>query len=344
MHKPDHDHVLAVGAAPANALELATALDSVPVLIWVSGPDKAGTYFNQTWLEFTGKTLKEELGDGWLSNIHPEDMPALEACASAFLHQKPFQTEFRLRRWDGAWRWMLDTGIPRFTPTGRFAGYIGCCTDITDRKLAEEQREVLIRELDHRVKNTLATVQALANATLPGSPAAQSYFGRLKALAQAHRLLAETSWDGGCLETIVTTVLAPYSERAHIHGGGVRLAPRAAQTVCMAVHELTTNAVKYGALSAPEGRIAVSWSIFGGCSDGVLSMSWHEFGGPTANGPIQKGFGCKLIEQAVPYELDGRTELRFSPDGLSCMIEMPCAGNVRRVRPEGPELAGAGCQ
>jgi PAS domain S-box-containing protein len=113
--------------------------DSVPVLIWMSGPDKAGVYFNKTWLDFTGRPLERELGDGWIELVHPDDLPALGACATAFAARQPFQTDFRLRRRDGEWRWMLDTGIPRFAPDGSFAGYIGSCIDITERKRAEDE-------------------------------------------------------------------------------------------------------------------------------------------------------------------------------------------------------------
>lgn len=114
-----------------------TALDNAPVLIWFSGPDKSGVLFNKTWTDFTGRSLEEELGDGWLSAVHPDDFPNLEACGEAFEQRVPFRTEFRLRRRDGVWRWMLDTGVPRFTPEGKFAGFIGSCIDITDQKDAE---------------------------------------------------------------------------------------------------------------------------------------------------------------------------------------------------------------
>jgi two-component system CheB/CheR fusion protein len=115
-----------------------TLANSAPVLIWMSGREKEGVFFNDGWLTFTGRTLEEELGAGWFEAVHPEDFPALEACSEAFAQRKPFQTQFRLRRADGDYRWMLDTGVPRFGPNGTFAGYIGSCIDITERMQAEE--------------------------------------------------------------------------------------------------------------------------------------------------------------------------------------------------------------
>lgn len=114
-----------------------TMADGAPVLIWMSGADKAGIYFNKTWLDFTGRPLEEQLGTGWMSLVHPDDTQALAVCAEAFAARRPFKTEFRLRRYDGEYRWVLDTGIPRFGPDGRFAGFIGSCVDITDAKQAE---------------------------------------------------------------------------------------------------------------------------------------------------------------------------------------------------------------
>lgn len=136
----------------AKAIDSSELMDLAPVLIWVSGPDKSGIFFNKQWLAFTGRTIEDERGEGWLTGVHPDDLPALEACAEAFSGRHPFRTEFRLRRHDGAWRWMLDTGVPRFTSQGEFAGFIGSCVDISEQKEAEaalrssEQRLQLAQE------------------------------------------------------------------------------------------------------------------------------------------------------------------------------------------------------
>ena len=114
-----------------SELRFRTMADSAPVMIWMSGPDKSGVYFNKVWLDFTGRTLEEELGHRWTGNVHPDDLPEFRACSAAFEMRRPFQTRFRMLRHDGAWRWVLDTGIPRFETDGSFAGFIGSCLDIT---------------------------------------------------------------------------------------------------------------------------------------------------------------------------------------------------------------------
>jgi len=121
-----------------------TMADSAPVLIWMSGPDKEGVYFNRRWLEFTGRPLEDELGEGWHTSIHPDDIPNLEARSAAFKEKRPFNTQFRMRRFDGEYRYMLDTGVPRFTGDGTFQGYIGSCSDITELKRFEEERTLLL--------------------------------------------------------------------------------------------------------------------------------------------------------------------------------------------------------
>ncbi|MFN3648120.1 MAG: PAS domain S-box protein [Armatimonadota bacterium] len=133
-------------------------LDSAPVLIWMSGPDKAGSYFNQKWLEFTGRTLEEELGEGWLEPVHPDDLPALAECQAAWEERRAFTTRFRLRKADGEYRWMLDTGTPRFGPDGAFLGYVGSCVDFTEQ--VESERLIRAREADFRALFELAAAGA----------------------------------------------------------------------------------------------------------------------------------------------------------------------------------------
>jgi PAS domain S-box-containing protein len=137
------------GATLGAGADLAAALDDAPVLIWISGPDRRAIYFNRSWLEFTGRTMDEEAGDGWTSGVHPDDMAALQACSTeAFALQQPYQIELRLRRKDGAWRWMLDKAAPRFTAEGEFAGFVGSCTDITEAK----ETQARIRSSEERLQ------------------------------------------------------------------------------------------------------------------------------------------------------------------------------------------------
>ena len=140
--------------------------DAAPVMIWMSGTDKLCTWFNKPWLDFVGRTMEQELGNGWSENVHPDDFDrCLKTYVEAFDARQPFSMEYRLRRHDGEHRWVLDNGIPLWEPAGKFASYIGSCIDITERKQAEDHKSLLVAELDHRVKNTLACVTAIAEQT-----------------------------------------------------------------------------------------------------------------------------------------------------------------------------------
>ncbi len=278
--------------------------------------------------------VEAAIGARYLDFWQDEDRQAAEAAMQEALNGGVGRFVALYQTPSGAITWWDEIITPIVGSHGTPEKLLVISRDITEARKSGEQREVLIKELDHRVKNTLATVQSIANATLPASPAMQAYLGRLQALAQAHRLLAETRWDGGCLENIVTTIVSPYPERVDVRGGGVRLSARAAQTMCMVMHELTTNAVKHGALSVPDGRVEISWGIRGGPEERVLDVVWRESGGPPGIGPLGKGFGCKLIEQAVPFDLGGHTRLHYGPDGLRCTMQLPLAGNIVRLREE----------
>ncbi|MEO8242917.1 MAG: chemotaxis protein CheB, partial [bacterium] len=209
-------------------------------------------------------------------------------------------------------------------PFGKVAGnQIGILfNDISMRKGAERQREMLTHELSHRVKNTLAVVQALVN--LPVGPAAtiQSYrstlLGRLQALGRAHSQLLANNWQRVDLGDLVRETMSPYrdatSDRITLSGDKIELSPRQGISMALILHELATNAAKYGALSKSDGRLALSWQT----ADGVLKFRWQESDGPAVELPAETGFGSKLIREAIAYELAGEAKLDFAEDGLIC--------------------------
>jgi two-component sensor histidine kinase len=202
--------------------------------------------------------------------------------------------------------------------------------DITERKRAEERQELLLNELNHRVKNTLATVQSLARQSLRGaaSPdlASQTLEARLMALSQTHNLLTQRHWQGAALGDVLAAELAPYMEgarpRVRLQGPPVNLPPQAALALGMTFHELATNAAKYGALSMPEGEVAITWEADRGESPRVR-LCWVESGGPPVEEPTRRGFGSRLIERGVRNELGGVLRLEFRREGLRCEIELP---------------------
>ncbi|MBX9699352.1 MAG: PAS domain S-box protein, partial [Acetobacteraceae bacterium] len=252
--------------------------------------------------------------------------------AEANSREAAFRLEYRLRRHDGAWRWAIDAAAPRRGPGGEFLGYIGSVIDITERREAEERQTLMARELDHRAKNALAVVQAAVRLTPKGNAAAYAAAieGRVAALARAHSVLAEGSWQGASLRAVIEAELATFlatapdagTPRAMVEGPRVLLAPAAVQGLSMALHELATNATKYGALSEPEGRLAVTWSLDEPARR--LRLRWEERCGPAvAAAPARHGFGARVIEATMTGQLGGQVEREWRQEGLVCRIDLP---------------------
>lgn len=221
----------------------------------------------------------------------------------------------------------LEVGVnPILTSDG--IRVIATVADIAERKRTEAQRELLLAELNHRVKNTLAVVQGLAYQTFRNTDAAarRGFEGRLQALATAHDLLTRSHWESTSLAQLVDDTLKPAgANRGRIAASGpaVRLSPHAALTITLALHELFTNTLKYGALSNEQGKVSLVWRHAEG--EGKLRIEWREEGGPRVTRPQERGFGSLLLERTLARDLDGRVELAFEPSGVVCIIEMPIA-------------------
>jgi two-component sensor histidine kinase len=197
-------------------------------------------------------------------------------------------------------------------------------TDVSDRVRAEQHRQLLARELDHRVKNTLAVVQGLARLTFGRSEQEKLrvFDERLRALSEAHNALLRESWTHADLRELVEDVLGALNVegRVSLDGPPAILAPTSAMAYALAFHELATNAIKHGALSTPQGRVALSWDVYGDTAD-KLRVVWREIGGPLVAPPSQEGFGTRLIRRAVAAELGTPVDLRFEPTGLVCEFD-----------------------
>lgn len=236
-------------------------------------------------------------------------------------------------------RTFLSTKAPLRDPAGAVVGIVGVTRDITQAKRSDRHRDLLVNELNHRVKNTLAAVQSIAAQTLRGyggDPALlETFEDRLIALSQAHDLLTRESWEGAPLRDVAERALSPFgpdegrSVRIGVAGPDVRLGPKAAITLAMTFHELATNAAKYGALSDGMGRVDLGWERAGD----RLRLRWQESGGPPVRPPARKGFGSRLIECSIAAELTGRVALAFDPAGLVCDMDVPAAAG-----PGGPAL------
>ncbi len=265
--------------------------------------------------------------------IHPADRERfIRTVQSRTAEMGEYSVQFRYTRPSGEIAWLQVNGVCQPDPSGRGVRVTGFARDITTRKQSQIRQALLVRELHHRVKNNLATVLALANLSARNATSVQDYQNKLRAriqsMARSHSLLNENSFRHGFLRTLIMEELEPYiqgeQDRVKIDGKDIELPPEAALALGMAMHELATNAGKYGALSNESGSIQVSWrEIEPDAADGVtrLHIEWRESGGPPVIPPSRKGFGSRLLESVIGEQLKGHVELRYEPDGLVAIIE-----------------------
>ncbi|MHA6346900.1 sensor histidine kinase [Roseivivax sp. CAU 1761] len=263
-----------------------------------------------------------------------------ERYGTALANGQPWSFECRIRRADGALRWISASGRPITDPEGRITTLIGHVIDVTHTKRKEEHLRSVLDELNHRVRNTLMVVHSIAARSFPDdvgvAEGRAAFLGRIDALAAAHALLTQRNWAGAPLAEVAARGLAPYREagagdRIRCDGPAVELPARAAVTLSMAIGELATNAVKHGALSGPAGTLSLSWEVVpepapdaaGGTAGPRVRLLWEERGGPPAERGPRSGFGTTLLERIVPADLGGTVALDFAPEGLRCRIEFP---------------------
>jgi PAS domain S-box-containing protein len=250
-----------------------------------------------------------------------------EAGKQALRHPERFgEVEFRYCPPGEGLRWLLLRAQVQVDGDGEPLSFIGVMMDITQRKRAEEHQLLLVNELNHRVKNTLAIVQGIAHQSFKGTSlsqeARQAFEGRLSALSTAHNLLTHQNWEAASIHQIIRDgvgALGLSSNRVMAHGPELLLVPQTAVSLAMAIHELATNAVKYGSLSRTEGIVDVKWHV----QDERLKLQWQEHGGPPVVAPAKRGFGTRMIEAALASELSGTVTIEFNPTGLICTIDAP---------------------
>jgi PAS domain S-box-containing protein len=445
-----------LSASEARFREMA---DHAPVMVWVSEPDHSCSFVSRSWYEFTGQTPGGGLGRGWEDAVHADDRAKMlaEARAHSGRHE-PFQVEYRLRRRDGLYKWVLAAAAPRFDSHGVFLGYIGSVIDIsarretesalaeshrlldsvieslpamlfmkrasdlrftrlnragekllgysreellgkndydffpkdqadfftgidravlasnevreipeervrtrdgatrflktskivlrnadgtpthllgvsidiTERKQSEEHVKLLMREISHRAKNLLSVVQVMARHTaseVEPREFAGRFAQRLAGLAASHDLLVKSDWHGVHIADLVSSQLAHFGDvigvRVFLDGPLLKLRPSAAQTIGMALHELGTNAAKYGALSAPEGIIEISWGVLGSGANARFRIRWSERDGPEPQSPRKGGFGRTVVIDMVKHALDAEVRLEYPPSGAIWELVAP---------------------
>jgi PAS domain S-box-containing protein len=297
--------------------------EHAPIMIWISDSEGRCLHLNQLLRTFWGLETAE--GFDWASTLHPEDLEGVtNAMRDAILAKTSAHVKGRYRRHDGNYRVLETVARTNFRSTGEFEGMIGVNVDITEREEADQHKRLLINELNHRVKNTLAVVQAIAGQTFrsdaPRNVQQQTFEGRLAALAQAHNLLSAEHWQSASLEEVArSSVNGDADLRIHLSGPHVNLGPKQAVTTAMALHELYTNAVKHGSLRTPDGMVAFEWNVVTTPAP-ALVMRWAERGSSPVKSPTRRGFGMTMIEQALASELDGDVDMNYSPSGLVCTV------------------------
>jgi PAS domain S-box-containing protein len=270
--------------------------------------------------------------DEWRAMVHRDDIEQIDAlrARSSATRQTERLWKHRIVRCDGQTRWVEARSFVSYDSAGKPQRVIGVNIDVTEQKQAEERQKELIAELDHRVKNVLAKIVALVERTGETCGSIEEFRsmigGRIRSMANAHALLSQSRWHGVSIANLVRQELGSYATGCNtvIEGPEVLLIPEASQAMATVLHELATNAAKYGALSVPCGVVAVRWRFTDGAiGPARLVMRWEERGGPPVAPPTRAGFGTRVIRGTVPHQLGGNVDLTFEPDGVCCLIELP---------------------
>ncbi len=282
----------------------------------------------------------------FLARVHPDDRARLKAIIDGVRADGPsYSVTFRFVRPDGREAWLEETSRAEFDKSGRFVRLKGLTRDITRRKQAEKRQDLLIAELDHRVKNVLARVAAVVMHTRRRCETMDEFVkalhGRIQSMAAAHSLLSQSRWSDVGFTDLIRHQLAPYTTDSNTAIGGpeVMLTSAETQAVAMVIHELVTNAAKHGALSCPDGNVSVNWHRTVTDVAAILTITWRELGGPPIKAPVRSSYGSSLIRNLIPHELGGTVDLTFPSDGAFCKIEIPLAGGAQHPREDAPRRA-----
>jgi two-component sensor histidine kinase/PAS domain-containing protein len=332
------DALLAAERALAEReFELEAVLETAPAAVWFTyDPQARKVIRNRFAAELMGLPTDSRksfgmtdmvidtvaLQDGHI--VRREDRPLSRAMRGELTDNQ----EFTYILPNGVHRTLLSSARPIRGVTGNVIGAVQISLDISERKRGEEQRKLLVNELNHRVKNTLAVVQSIASQTLRNasslSEAGRSLASRLVSLAKAHDILTQENWSGADLPDVVTAALSPHAgaERIKLSGQSVWLSPALALSLSLGFHELTTNAIKYGALSCKEGVVSISWLVSGQDESRRLRIEWREQGGPPVAATQRKGFGTRMLEKLLGPESAGNVAITFDAAGIVCVFNV----------------------
>jgi PAS domain S-box-containing protein len=315
--------------------------DGAPVLIWISDAEGHRVWFNRPWLEFTGRSADDERLDGWLGGVHPEDVAGCVRLRAEHLERREsYSLEYRLRRHDDTWRWVLEAGVPRSAADGSFLGFTGSCVDITERHRAEERQLVLLREVDHRAKNVLAVVHSLLRLTPSDEPKryAAVMEARVMALSRAHVLLAERGWEGAGLREVAEAGLPRTSSApgaVEMAGPDLTISPPMVQPLALVVHELAADVMLAdGATERAHPLAHLTWRL--DRDRDLLVIEWRERGTLRERRTAGRdAFAARLVVALVTAQLRGAIDTASAPNTDAVTIALPAsrclAGGARAV-------------
>lgn len=313
----------------------------MPMVFTDEKPGHPVIFANDAFLALTGYAREEVLAKSFHSllavGVDAETIPIVEAAFRGECEREP---EIHYKRKDGSEFWASMFVSPVCDESGAIVQQFVSLVDLTDHRRDNARCKMLIDELNHRVKNTLSTVQSIVNQALrgPAEPAAirEAIESRVLALSRSHDLLTSGNWDGAGLHDLVDIALQPFEviagrpERFKVLGDNVRLSPKTTLSLAIAIHELATNAVKYGAFSNDAGTIAIEWMIVPEAAGDRLVLQWRERDGPTVTPPSRRGFGSWVMERGLAHELGGRVTLDYQSHGVACTIDIPAPDPVEK--------------
>lgn len=325
----------AEAALEASEAKLQVLTDAMPQMVWSTLPDGHHDYYNARWYEFTGAPYGSTDGEGWNGMFHPEDQErAWERWRHSLATGEPYEVEYRLRHHSGHYRWTLGRALPVRNAAGEITRWIGTCTDIDEAKRNAALTELISRELSHRIKNIFAVIGGLIGISAPkqgeGAAYAKEVAGRIAALGRAHNFARPHGPESsvhqslGGLHGLLAELMTPYDRASgrqyEISGADKPVSDRSATPLALLIHELATNAVKYGALSSAEGRVAIAVED----TPDEIRIIWQETGGPMITSePIQTGFGTQLSDISIVSQLGGKIERDWRQEGLKVIITIP---------------------
>lgn len=303
--------------------------ENISQLAWIADGTGMIFWYNKRWFDYTGTTLEQMKGWGWMAVHHPDHVRrVVERITHSWTTGEPWEDTFPLRGANGTFRWFLSRAMPIRDGSGKIEYWFGTNTDITDLRSAEKRNALLLRELGHRSKNMMTLIQSVARITADREEYRTSLEARIAGMAACQDLLMRTDWVSVPIGEMIKAqlqFLTSREQRVGYHGPDIEILASAAERLGMAMHELATNAVKYGALSTRCGSVEITWRISDAGTSSIFEIQWLERGGPPVSRPVTVGFGSQLISDIPRADLSADVSIDYTRDGICWRLSAPAS-------------------